>query len=386
MGKSGRGGGARVLTCLGDLPGDRDLYLFGAGAGGRNFHKLLRDLAVPVHFRGFVSTRPSDPCLGEPVLLWQELPRHVLEEGFFLLASVDWQVLEAVVRDAGVERYLILPPRFLSPQTGERLRLGGGDVLSNVLANPWFSESDRRKHAEGLAEVRALLDDSGERDLWDHLVGVGHSGLLSQVRALSAHYYHTAHRRQYREFLNFDPVRLILEGGVYTGDESWAFLEICPQAEIWGFEPFYESYRTGPYFQRLQASQRAHILPLGLWREPGVGCLSGEGLSARLSDGGKGRSVELESIDHAGQARGWGRVDLVKLDVEGAEYEVLLGALETLERDRPQLAICIYHRQEDYIRIPLLLRAHCPEYVWHLGHYRAGFLETVWYGIPRERA
>lgn len=48
--------------------------------------------------------------------------------------------------------------------------------------------------------------------------------------------------------------------------------------------------------------------------------------------------------------------DFIKYDVEGAEYEALLGSREIIGRERPELLVSMYHRSEDMWRLPLLAR------------------------------
>lgn len=43
------------------------------------------------------------------------------------------------------------------------------------------------------------------------------------------------------------------------------------------------------------------------------------------------------------------------MDIEGAEYEALLGARDIIFKYRPGLAISLYHRPADLWRIPLLI-------------------------------
>lgn len=43
-----------------------------------------------------------------------------------------------------------------------------------------------------------------------------------------------------------------------------------------------------------------------------------------------------------------GRVGLFKLDIEGMEASALRGARTIIERDKPVLAVCAYHRSDDY--------------------------------------
>jgi FkbM family methyltransferase len=53
------------------------------------------------------------------------------------------------------------------------------------------------------------------------------------------------------------------------------------------------------------------------------------------------------------------RVDFIKMDIEGSEQQALRGALGTLSRFGPRLALAIYHRHDDPVVIPqLALQAH----------------------------
>ena len=44
------------------------------------------------------------------------------------------------------------------------------------------------------------------------------------------------------------------------------------------------------------------------------------------------------------------------MDIEGSELKALEGAIKTLKRCKPALAISIYHRKEDLITIPQFLK------------------------------
>lgn len=60
---------------------------------------------------------------------------------------------------------------------------------------------------------------------------------------------------------------------------------------------------------------------------------------------------------------------LLKMDVEGAEREALLGARHTIETCRPRLNIACYHRNEDLFALPVLVRSLCPDYRLYLRHH-----------------
>ena len=75
------------------------------------------------------------------------------------------------------------------------------------------------------------------------------------------------------------------------------------------------------------------------------------------------------------------QVDFIKMDIEGHELPALRGAELTLRRFRPRLAISLYHRWDDYFRIPIYLDELGLGYRFHLENYTISDGETVLYCI-----
>jgi FkbM family methyltransferase len=76
-------------------------------------------------------------------------------------------------------------------------------------------------------------------------------------------------------------------------------------------------------------------------------------------------------------------VDYIKLDIEGAEQDTIEGAAKTIKKYKPILAICIYHKAQDWYKIPQKVLDINPDYNIYLRHYMEGIYETVMYFIPR---
>ncbi len=70
---------------------------------------------------------------------------------------------------------------------------------------------------------------------------------------------------------------------------------------------------------------------------------------------------------------------LIKMDIEGAELDTLRGAAEVIKRDKPKLAVCIYHKPEDIIEIPKYIHSLVPEYKFKVRQHTNTMLETVLY-------
>lgn len=75
------------------------------------------------------------------------------------------------------------------------------------------------------------------------------------------------------------------------------------------------------------------------------------------------------------------KVTFIKMDIEGAELEALKGAKNILLKDKPKLAICIYHKKEDLWEIPYYIKTLVPEYKLYIRHYSNYLSETVLYAI-----
>lgn len=72
-------------------------------------------------------------------------------------------------------------------------------------------------------------------------------------------------------------------------------------------------------------------------------------------------------------------VTFIKMDIEGSELKALEGARKTILRNRPRLAICIYHKPIDVIEIASYILHLVPEYKFYIRHYTLHMNETVLY-------
>lgn len=72
-------------------------------------------------------------------------------------------------------------------------------------------------------------------------------------------------------------------------------------------------------------------------------------------------------------------VRYIKMDIEGSEYDALIGAKKTIRREKPGLAISIYHNAEDYYRLALLIKRFVPEYKLAVRHHKDKHQDTVLY-------
>lgn len=78
------------------------------------------------------------------------------------------------------------------------------------------------------------------------------------------------------------------------------------------------------------------------------------------------------------------QVDFIKMDIEGAETLALQGAIKTIKKFRPKLAIAIYHSFDDFINIPNWILNLDLDYEIFLGHYTIHDEETICFAKPKD--
>jgi len=71
----------------------------------------------------------------------------------------------------------------------------------------------------------------------------------------------------------------------------------------------------------------------------------------------------------------------IKMDIEGAEFDALMGAEEIIKTCKPKLAVCVYHNPEHFWHIPFYIKRIAPEYRIYLRHHSLDITETVCYAI-----
>lgn len=113
------------------------------------------------------------------------------------------------------------------------------------------------------------------------------------------------------------------------------------------------------------ANGRLAVVQVLLGDRPGEATLradSGQpwGASATLAPvatADRWETVPQTTLDALVAGSPFGRCDFLKMDIEGAERAAIAGAVETLRRDRPRLALAVYHHVTGYLDIRRDLRA-----------------------------
>ncbi len=164
------------------------------------------------------------------------------------------------------------------------------------------------------------------------------------------------------KILKLTPQEDYLDLGAYRGDTIQELLHYANgYHSITALEPDVKT------FSKLKANvghlPNIRLINKGIWYENTTLMFDNQGgRNSTLSRKGS-KPVEVTTVDTLFANRS---LSYLKADVEGAEYEMLTGAKETLKRCRPKLNIALYHRGGDLFRLPLYLHELVPDYSFYL--------------------
>ena len=149
----------------------------------------------------------------------------------------------------------------------------------------------------------------------------------------------------YESFLKLEGHESFLDLGAYNGDTVLEFVSRCPDYErIIAAEPDIKTFRKLKINTACLNNIKLLNCPVSDFR--GKGSFSMKG--GRNSVVGEGAETEFVTVD--GILNGE-KITIIKMDVEGEEKRVILGAADTILKHKPRLIVSAYHRTEDYLEL-----------------------------------
>jgi FkbM family methyltransferase len=186
------------------------------------------------------------------------------------------------------------------------------------------------------------------------------------------------------KIINLNNNEEFVDCGSYTGDTIESFLQRTENnfKAIYAFEPDQKNLkelRAMSYRISGNKKSKFHLYDCGVGAVNETVRFSSFGNeSSHISDSGEieVKISKLDDIMHQFHPT------FIKMDIEGAELDALEGAISTIQRCFPKMAICTYHRQNHLWEIPLFLKAIYPAYRIYLRRYRDSYGDVVCYAIP----
>lgn len=234
----------------------------------------------------------------------------------------------------------------------------------------FFSE-----HAQELKMAYDLLEDARSKFVFENILKyrvTSNWAYLKKSRAkgnLKSQYFVPE--------LKFSDHEIIVDCGAYTGDTVNLFYRNIPGCKVIALEPDEKNFEA---LQKIKLEGLKSI-KAGVWSEDTTLSFSGEGGGTK--DGAIVASgntiIAVRSLDHIIECQS---ATYIKMDVEGAELEALKGAKKIIKDRKPKLAVCIYHKPQDFFEIPLYIKELNPDYKLFIYHHNPHCrYETVLYAV-----
>lgn len=190
-------------------------------------------------------------------------------------------------------------------------------------------------------------------------------------------------------FTQFSPSEVFVDCGAYVGDtiEHYLFVKQGIFGKIYAFEPESRNFAAMQFrTERLKkewalSEEKITLIHAGIGETTGTGYVTGEikdtaSLGAAISENGSGTPVGICTIDDYFRNQS---ITFLKADIESYEEKMLLGAGNVIQRDKPKIAVCIYHNASDMYRVPLLLAEMNSNYHFDVRQHYGNLTDTVFY-------
>lgn len=199
---------------------------------------------------------------------------------------------------------------------------------------------------------------------------------------------------QYFELKQFrlrSDAEVFVDAGAYVGDiiENYLSIKSGVFKKIYAFEPDDRNYQAMIHrIERLRkewAIEEDRIVPIlaGVGEKRDILSISSQKSGSASPEANfcitsslESDRVDIYSLDDYFSGI---KVSFIKADIESFEFNMILGATQIIQRDKPLLAICMYHSASDMYSIPLLIKKILPQYTLSIRHHYSDHLETVLY-------
>lgn len=223
-----------------------------------------------------------------------------------------------------------------------------------VVGEGAFDKAYFNEHKEEFEKAYSLLADEQSKKVFENSLRYKISGKIEYLKEMESE-----PDEVYNNLLKLGESEVYADLGAYDGDTIREFLSYSTAERIIALEPDKKNFK-----KLLQKTEGVQAYNAGAWSTDCEMPFATRG--GRNSKVGGETLITMRSLD---SILSGDKVTYIKLDVEGAEYEALMGAKEAIKRCKPKLFCAVYHRNEDLFQLPLLIKELGPEYKLYLRHY-----------------
>lgn len=228
----------------------------------------------------------------------------------------------------------------------------GGDV---------FSREYIEEHDEEFDKAFSLLSDEKSRQSYLDILNF-------KVNGKTEYLFKCERKKEeiYSDYLCPSSDEILMDLGAYDGDTIREFLEATDNKyqKIFAVEADEKNYKK--LCEKTAGLSKIQSFNLAAWdKKDTLFFEKKKGRNSKLSSSGK-IEVRADSVDNILHGE---KITLLKMDIEGSEEKALEGARKTIEKHKPKLYVCAYHRNSDMFALPLKIHEICPDYKIYFAHH-----------------
>lgn len=201
-------------------------------------------------------------------------------------------------------------------------------------------------------------------------------------------YFHHGLRFADQKIKDYIKDKDILDLGAFTGDSASVLVDYTDK-KVYSYEFSEKNFEQVKYYvKENNIEDKVVVFNKGIDSVTSNQTISNrDGIGAVVKKAKTGRIVEFTTIDKEVEDNDL-KVGFMKADIEGMGYKALIGALKTLENQRPVFQFQVYHCCDEYFGIPELLKTF-PNYLFEfqIGSFQlfqATFSEFGIFAYPAE--
>lgn len=220
------------------------------------------------------------------------------------------------------------------------------------------------KYNNNIEKARDLFEDKHSLKVFDNTLKFYFTGELNYL--LDSY---SDKQEVFSDIIKFRENEKYLDLGAYRGDTIEEFLKYMGSkkySKIIALEPDEKTFRKlSLYAKKLN---NIELYQYGIWNKPDILMFENKGgrnssIDKNININKKSKAIQVTSIDSILNGND---ISYIKFDVEGAEYEALIGGINTIKNFSPKMNIAVYHHCDDFFKLPLLVNSINSGYKFYL--------------------
>lgn len=328
---------------------NKKLYIWGAGRKGK---EIIENYASTWSIEGFIDNNDSVTEYMGYTVIRPDVLRENADRCCILISTDKPGVIARQIHEMGIENYYSY-------------------FWLHVERKDYLLQEDIEE--EKVESARSLLIDEKSKQLLDIIVEKRKWGFLdyTDIKEDGDEYFE-------HDFFKYCEHEVLVDAGGYDGDTIEEFVSFTRNhyKQIYSFEP---DKSVGELLKAKlgQYGGKVKFYPYGLYGENIMLPFYNDNQlysSHIVEDTDASSFIQCVRLD---DVVGEEEITFIKMDIEGAEIPALHGAKKTILKNRPKLAICIYHKPKDLWEIPLLIHSWALDYKFYIRHYGYRYQGTI---------